>query len=958
MNKKYNPQNIEQPLYKLWEKRKYFSFNNDNLRKENYCIMIPPPNITGTLHLGHALQYSIIDILIRYKRMSGNNTLWQTGTDHAGIATEIIVENKTFLEEGKTRLEYKKEEFIKKIWKWQQQSTTTINNQMRRLGNSVDWERERFTMDAEMSNAVREVFIQLYQENLIYRGKKLVNWDSKLQTVISDLEIENKKTQGLMWYICYPLANKESTEKNVDYIVVATTRPETILGDTAIAVNPMDERYKNLVGKYVTIPIINDKIPIITDEIIDMQQGTGCVKITPAHNFNDHTIALKHKLPMINIFTNNGCICQKAEIFEYEGNTNKNLTNRKIPKYLQGLTKNEARKKIIEKIIELKLLKTTKPHESIIPYSERSGIIIEPMLTNQWYIRAKNLAHTAIQAVKVGKINFLPKKYEKVYFDWMYNIQDWCISRQIWWGHTIPAWYDNFGNVYVGRNEREIRNKFKFDKNINLTQDEDVLDTWFSSSLWTFAALGWPKNNSLLQACHPTNIIISGFDIIFFWIARMIMLTMYIIKDEYGTPQIPFKTIYITGLVRDEIGQKMSKSKGNVIDPLDIIDGISISNLIKKRTTNMLQPKITKKIKDLTKKKFPYGIKAYGADALRFTMAALSSTGRDIIWDMQRLEGYRNFCNKIWNASRFVIINTENQDCGFNGSHKKFSLVDRWISTKFNQTVKAFREQLDKCRFDHAANILHEFAWHQFCDWYLEFTKTILNQGSIEELCGTRYTLITILESLLRLAHPIIPFITEAIWQKIIKIIRNKKNNNKEEDSIMIQPFPKFDASILDFKALSDIDWIRDIITEIRTIKNNFKISTQKSLSIIMRYKSIEAKNKIIDNLQFILNMINLNNITLLTANEHNPPSLSFVVKQDLDILVPIELFDKQTELIRLNKDIANLEKKILNTMNKLNNKNYISNAPKNIILKEKEKLKNYQEKKIQIIKQKTLILT
>ncbi|AKC60217.1 valine--tRNA ligase [Blochmannia endosymbiont of Camponotus (Colobopsis) obliquus] len=953
VNSTYNPKHIEQFFYNLWEKKNLFTFDSSTAQKNNFCIMMPPPNMTGTLHLGHAFQYSIMDTLVRYQRMLGKNTLWQTGIDHAGIATEIIMERKILLEEGKNRHEYNKEKFIKKIWEWKKTSTNIINNQMRRLGISVDWTRERFTMDDHMSHAVQEVFIRLYQKNLIYRDKRLVNWDNKLQTVISDLEVENKQVKGCMWYLRYTLADGIQTINKSNYLVVATTRPETIFGDVAIAINPMDHRYNNLIGKFVILPIINHRIPIIADKKIDLQQGTGCVKITPAHDFNDYTIAKNHKLPLINIFTYDGHICNKAKIIKNFQNT-KNISYRYIPTSFQNLEKNIARKEIIKELDRLKLLQKTQEHILTIPYGARSGIILEPMLTNQWYLSTKPLAKQAIQAVVNGDIHFVSKKYEKMYFHWMHNIQDWCISRQIWWGHPIPVWYDNHGKIYVGHNEEEIRNKNQLSKKIILNKESSVLDTWFSSSIWTFAALGWPNDNLVLRTCHPTDIIISGFDIIFFWIARMIMLTMHILQDNNGKPQIPFKTIFITGLVRDEQGKKMSKSKGNTIDPVDIIDGISINDLIKKRIKHLLQPKLSEKIKKATKKQFPNGIKSYGTDALRFTMLSLSSSGRDIIWDTQRLEGYRNFCNKIWNASLFIIANTENHECGiFNDNIKIFSLVDKWIFTKFHQTIKLFQKQLNQYRFDLAANTLHAFIWHQFCNWYLEFAKTIINkkEHSVLELCSTRYTLIIILESLLRLAHPMIPFITEAIWQKIKTIV-----GLSNHESIMTQPFPNPNNYTIDPQAFHDVEWIKKIITAIRTIKSNMRTSTNQAISILLRCESLTTEKKITDNLFIIKNITKLNNVTILSKQEKVPPSLSFIQK-DIEIFLPINTLDKQNELTKLSKELTNLEKKIIISVHKLNNQSYITHAPKNIISKEQEKLKTYQNKKIKILKQQKLIM-
>lgn len=811
LDKTYSPQEIEQPLYEHWEKQGYFKPNGDT-SKESYCIMIPPPNVTGSLHMGHAFQQTIMDTLIRYQRMQGKNTLWQAGTDHAGIATQMVVERKIAAEEGKTRHDYGRDAFIDKIWEWKGESGGTITRQMRRLGNSVDWERERFTMDEGLSNAVKEVFVRLHKEDLIYRGKRLVNWDPKLRTAISDLEVENRESKGSMWHLRYPLADGAKTAEGKDYLVVATTRPETVLGDTGVAVNPEDPRYKDLIGKEVILPLVGRRIPILGDEHADMEKGTGCVKITPAHDFNDYEVGKRHALPMINILTFDGDIRSEAEVFDTHGEATDAFSNA-IPAQFQGLERFAARKAVVAEFEKLGLLEEVKPHDLTVPYGDRGGVVIEPMLTDQWYVHTAPLAKVAIEAVENGEIQFVPKQYENMYYSWMRDIQDWCISRQLWWGHRIPAWYDEQGNVYVGRDEAEVRRDNNLGAEVALRQDEDVLDTWFSSGLWTFSTLGWPEQTDALKTFHPTSVVVSGFDIIFFWIARMIMLTMHFMKDENGKPQVPFKTVYMTGLIRDDEGQKMSKSKGNVIDPLDMVDGISLEALLEKRTGNMMQPQLAEKIRKRTEKQFPNGIEPHGTDALRFTLAALASTGRDINWDMKRLEGYRNFCNKLWNASRFVLMNTEGQDCGQNGGEMVLSLADRWILAEFNQTIKAYREAMDTYRFDLAAGILYEFTWNQFCDWYLELTKPVMNSGSEAELRGTRHTLIQVLEALLRLAHPIIPYITETIWQRV------KNLKGITADTIMLQPFPEYDASQVDEQALSDLEWIKQTIIAVRNIR-------------------------------------------------------------------------------------------------------------------------------------------
>lgn len=722
MEKTYNPTSIEQDLYKTWEEQGYFKPHGDT-SKDAYSIMIPPPNITGSLHMGHAFQDTIMDTLIRCQRMKGKNTLWQVGTDHAGIATQMVVERKIAAEEGKTKHDYGRDAFIDKIWEWKAESGGTITKQLRRLGASVDWDRERFTMDDGFYKAVQEVFVRLYKDDLIYRGKRLVNWDPKLHTAISDLEVENKETKGHMWHFRYPLADGVKTADGKDYIVVATTRPETMLGDTGVAVNPEDPRYKDLIGKEIILPIVGRRIPIVGDEHADMEKGTGCVKITPAHDFNDYEVGKRHQLPMINILTFDANIRDAAEVFNSNGEAS-NAYGTEIPAKYQGMERFAARKAIVAEFEELGLLQEIKDHDLTVPYGDRGGVVIEPMLTDQWYVRAGILAKPAVEAVENGDIQFVPKQYENMYFSWMRDIQDWCISRQLWWGHRIPAWYDEQGNVFVGRNEEEVRAENNIAADVALRQDDDVLDTWFSSALWTFGTLGWPEKTPELKVFHPTDVLVTGFDIIFFWVARMIMMTMHFCKDEDGKAQVPFKTVYVTGLIRDENGDKMSKSKGNVLDPIDMIDGIDLESLVAKRTGNMMQPQLAAKIEKNTRKTFENGIEAYGTDSLRFTLAAMASTGRDINWDMKRLEGYRNFCNKLWNASRYVLMNTEEQDCGFAaGAELEYSLADKWIESQFELAAKEFNGHIDNFRLDMAANTLYEFIWNQFCDWYLELTK-------------------------------------------------------------------------------------------------------------------------------------------------------------------------------------------------------------------------------------------
>lgn len=949
MEKKYYPKNIEMPIYEFWEKAGFFKSKILNNDKENYCIMMPPPNITGELHLGHAFQQTIMDILIRYYRMHGKNTLWMTGFDHAGIATQILVENHIYKTTGKLRNDYTKDFLLQKIWKWKEQSEKLMSYQMKRLGNSIDLNNKRFTMDPEISFAVKEAFIRLYNDQLIYKSKKLVNWDYKLQTAISDLEVSYKQIPGFMWYIRYKLM-KTNSDVNANYITIATTRPETIFGDTAIAVNPEDNRYSRLIGKYVLIPIINRSIPIIADTRIDITKGTGCVKITPAHNFIDYDIGKQHKLSMINIFSIKRKILQIPEIFDNKGQPQKQF-NCYIPTIFHNLDCDQARKLTIAECDKLNLIEDTQEYNLTISYNSRTGTTIEPMLTDQWFIRSKKLAEQAIYSVKNNIIKFIPKQYKNMYFKWMENIQDWCISRQIWWGHEIPAWYDDNNKIYVGYSEKDVRLNNRLSKNIILHKDHDVLDTWFSSSIWTFSSLGWPIHTNLLNMFHPTNVIISGFDIIFFWIARMIMMTMYLIKDSQQTPQIPFKKVLITGLIRDELGQKMSKSKGNILDPVDMIDGISTIDLLKKRINEVTKPELIKNIIKNTKKNFPNGIEPHGADALRLTLTSLATSGRDIHWDIHRLIGYRSFCNKLWNVSRFVLINTINQDCGLFKKEKLFSLPDRWIYTKLNQTIQNFCKSLENYKFDKTVNILYEFIWHQFCDWYIEFAKTILYyEQNILKLRGTRYTLITSLEILLRLAHPIIPFITEKIWQKV------KTTLNIDSSSIMLRPFPVYDANIVDLDAIDDIEWIKSAISEVRLLRSYLGISYKIPLKAAFICNSRKVKQRVLKNSFIFYKIVQLKDIDCLENNYTNPKSLIIPLDEStLFINIPND-FDKISAINRFRKEIDFLIYKINIIQQKLNNINH-NKITDNFFIKEKEKLICYNKVKNKLLNQYTALL-
>ena len=936
MEKTFNPTDIEQSLYTSWEEQGYFSPTGEG---DSYSIAIPPPNVTGSLHMGHAFQQTIMDTLIRYQRMQGKNTLWQTGCDHAGIATQMVVERKIAAEEGKTRHDYGREGFIDKIWQWKEESGGTIGKQMRRLGNSIDWSRERFTMDDGMSEAVQEVFVRLFEDDLIYRGKRLVNWDPKFHTAISDLEVENKDKKGHMWHLRYPLADGMKTAEGLDYLVVATTRPETMLGDTGIAVNPEDPRYKDLIGKNVLLPLVNRLIPIVGDDHADMEKGTGCVKITPGHDFNDNEVGKRHQLPQINIFDKDAAILATAEVYDTKGEVCY-AYDTELPSEFAGMDRFVARKAIVAKFDELGLLVEVKDHDLVAPYGDRSGVIIEPLLTDQWYVRVEKLAGPAVDAVKDGQIEFVPKQYENMYFSWMNNIQDWCISRQLWWGHRIPAWYDESGKVYVGRTEEEVRVNNPITDDMKLRQDDDVLDTWFSSALWTFSTLGWPKETEDLKTFHPTDVLVTGFDIIFFWVARMIMMTMHFNKDENGKAQIPFKKIYMTGLIRDENGDKMSKSKGNVVDPLDMIDGISLEDLLQKRTGNMMQPKLAAKIEKLTKKEYPQGIEAHGTDALRFTLTSVATTGRDISWDMKRLEGYRNFTNKLWNASRYVMMNTEEFDCGRSSSQQQagemeLSLADRWIIGQFEQTVKTVHEAFDTYRFDLASQALYEFTWNQFCDWYLELTKPVLFKGNEAQQRGTRHTLVNVLEGLLRLMHPIMPFITETIWQRVQPLSDFSKNG----DSIMVQAFPQFNENNCDQQAIDDLEWVKQFIIAIRNIRGEMDISPSKELPVLLKNVNENDQRRLNENEQFLSSLAKLESITVLADSEQGPASASAVVG-DLSVLIPMAgLIDKEAELARLDKAMDKLKKDAAKTRGKLGNDNFVGKAPAAVIEKEKAKL-------------------
>ena len=827
METTYNPTAIEQSWYEYWERGNHFAPSGTG---SPYCIMIPPPNVTGTLHMGHAFQDTVMDTLIRYHRMKGDNTLWQPGTDHAGIATQMVVERQLAAQQ-KSRHDLGREKFIEKVWQWKEESGGQITRQLRRMGTSPDWSRERFTMDEGLSDAVSEVFVSLYDEGLIYRGKRLVNWDPVLHTALSDLEVLSEEENGHLWHLRYPLTPAPTDGGPVDgfsHLVVATTRPETMLGDSAVAIHPDDERYNKLIGKTVTLPLTGREIPIIADDYVDPEFGSGCVKITPAHDFNDYAMGQRHNLEIINIFNDNAEIADNA------------------PEAYRGMDRYVARKQIIKDLQSLDLMERIDDHKLMVPRGDRSNAVVEPYLTDQWYVDLTTetqsdgrpggralITTPSIDAVKNGSIKFVPENWSKTYYQWLDNIEDWCISRQIWWGHRIPAWYDDEGNVYVAQSEAQVRDKYKIADDVALSQDEDVLDTWFSSGLWPFSTLGWPEQTEALKTWYPTSVLVTGFDIIFFWVARMIMF-----GTKFMDGEVPFKEVYIHGLVRDANGQKMSKSKGNVLDPLDIIDGITLDELLEKRTANMMQEHLAEKIAKQTRKEFADGIPGFGTDALRFTFAILASTGRDIRFDLKRVEGYRNFCNKLWNATRYVLMNTEDFDASkATDDNVELSLADQWIISLLQQLEQQVAGHLDNYRLDLAAKEIYEFAWNEYCDWYLELAKPGLvgaisgndrqTQITDAQKLGTQRTLLRVLEALLRLSHPMMPYITEELWQKVAP------KAGISGDTIMQQPFPVCDPNRIDTEAVTEVEWIKSFILGIRKIRAEYDIAPGKALPVL-----------------------------------------------------------------------------------------------------------------------------
>ncbi|MCX7108872.1 MAG: valine--tRNA ligase [Proteobacteria bacterium] len=921
MEKTYDPQAIEQRTYQNWEQQGWFAPSGLG---SPYCIMIPPPNVTGSLHMGHGFNNTVMDALVRYQRMNGRNTLWQVGTDHAGIATQMVVERQLAAQHI-TRRDLGREKFLEKVWEWKAESGGTITRQLRRLGSSVDWRRERFTMDEGLSRAVQEAFVRLYDDGLIYRGKRLVNWDPMLHTAISDLEVAGEEEKGSLWYLRYPLSD------GTGYLVVATTRPETLLGDTAVAVHPEDGRYKHLIGKTVALPVAGRQIPIIADDYVDPEFGTGCVKITPAHDFNDYEMGKRHNLPLINVLDRDARILHEFTVLTFEGYAAAH--GEMAPKAYAGLDRFDARKLIVAELEGLGLLEKIDPHTLKVPRGDRSGVIVEPWLTDQWYVNAKVLAKPAIEAVEDGRIRFVPQQYENLYFSWMRDIQDWCISRQLWWGHRIPAWYDAHGNVYVGRTEAEVQEKYSLGADVELRQDEDVLDTWFSSGLWTFSTLGWPGEAPELKTFHPTEVLVTGFDIIFFWVARMIMMTMHLVKHPDGSPQVPFKTVYVHGLVRDAEGQKMSKSNGNVLDPLDIIDGITLDELVQKRTAGLMQPHMAQKIEARTRKEFPQGIAAYGCDALRFTFASLASTGRDIKFDMGRVEGYRNFCNKLWNAARYVLMNTEGMDTGLNDLPRAYSLHDRWILSRMHATILAVRESIEAYRLDLAAQSLYEFVWNEYCDWYLEAAKVSLQSDDDAKQRGTRQTLVRVLECVLRLAHPLMPFITEEIWQRTSPLA------GKQGPSIMTQPYPEAEAGQIDHAAVQEMEWVMHFILGVRRIRGEMNIPPGKPLPVLLLNGQPTDRQWLGNSLELLTKLGRLQEIVWLDSAEAAPES-AIALLGEMRILIPMQgLIDKDAELARLAKEIQRIEKDLPRVEGKLNDPSFIGKAPPQVVEKEQAKL-------------------
>jgi len=913
MDKAYAPGEIEARIYERWEASGAFAPQGDG---ESYCIMLPPPNVTGTLHMGHAFQHTLMDTLTRWHRMRGDATLWQPGTDHAGIATQMVVERQLGAE-GKHRLDLGREAFIERVWKWKGESGSTITRQMRRLGTSVDWSRDKFTMDPDLSNAVTEVFVRLHEAGLIYRGKRLVNWDPELLTAVSDLEVLSEEESGSLWHIRYPIVGGSG------HVVVATTRPETLLGDTAVAVNPDDERYQALLGHEVELPLTGRTIPVIADSYVDAAFGTGAVKITPAHDFNDYEMGQRHSLPQINIFTPDAKLNENA------------------PERFRGLDRFVARKQIVAELEAAGLIEKIEPHKLKVPRGDRTGKVIEPYLTDQWYVKIAPLAEPALKAVEDGHIRFVPENWSKTYYEWMRNIKDWCVSRQLWWGHRIPAWYDDAGNIYVGRDEAEVRKKHSL-ADTKLRQDDDVLDTWFSSALWPFSTLGWPDKTPALNKFYPTSVLVTGFDIIFFWVARMIMMGMKFMGD------VPFRHVYITGLIRDENGDKMSKSKGNVIDPIDIIDGIALEDLVSKRTAGLMQPHLAPGIEKKTRKQFPEGIAPYGTDALRFTFASLAGPARDINFDLGRVGGYRNFCNKLWNGARFVLMTVES-DTGQGDlvGAAELSIADRWIVSRFAATLAQVDRALTDYRFDFAATALYEFTWYQFCDWYLELTKPVLQSETTTEAQkrGTRRTLVTMLEALLRALHPLMPFITEEIWQRVhplaapLLAAQNSRANQKSVDRVMQAKYPNATDYAADAEADVEVSWMQQFILAVRQIRGEMDIAPSRKIPLLLQNAPTRERALVDKHLSYLSRLAGLESVKALGPEDAAPESATAILG-DLTLLVPMAgLIDPKAEIERLNKRIAKTDSDLGKLKAKLGNENFVRNAPPDVVAADRARM-------------------